>query len=203
MLRRHRRTVNRSLLATALAGFALAAACSSNTSTVGGVNDGVESGGAAGSTSAGTGAGASAGTAGSGTSGSSGGSGGATAGAGGTSGGTGGTAGGTGGASGGVGGSGSGCPADVAAAQGQPCSQEGLTCDGVKCVAPPISCANGEWVPADQAPDPDCNKAEGETCGSDVECQSGLKCCYPCGQPGCDDECSSMLDNNGDCMPPP
>jgi hypothetical protein len=29
----------------------------------------------------------------------------------------------------------------------------------------------------------------GAGCTSDSDCQSGLKCCYPCGVPGCSNEC--------------
>ena len=29
----------------------------------------------------------------------------------------------------------------------------------------------------------------GAHCSSDLECATGLKCCYPCGIPGCSNEC--------------
>lgn len=46
-----------------------------------------------------------------------------------------------------------------------------------------------------------CNKGgkgEGVACGGDSECQGGLKCCYPCGVPGCQDQCTAV-DGNGEC----
>lgn len=41
-------------------------------------------------------------------------------------------------------------------------------------------------------------KTAGETCKLDGECQGGLKCCYPCGIDGCDNQCT-VPEANGEC----
>jgi hypothetical protein len=38
---------------------------------------------------------------------------------------------------------------------------------------------------------------EGSHCQTDGDCKSGLKCCYPCGIPGCAFQCTKPL--GGDC----
>ena len=38
----------------------------------------------------------------------------------------------------------------------------------------------------------------GQVCSSDNQCQAGLKCCYPCGQPGCQNKCMAA-GPNGQC----
>lgn len=42
----------------------------------------------------------------------------------------------------------------------------------------------------------------GTTCGSDGECAPGLKCCYPCGIPGCQNQCTQP-GSDGQCIPVP
>jgi hypothetical protein len=39
---------------------------------------------------------------------------------------------------------------------------------------------------------------EGTVCGTDVDCKAGLKCCYPCGVPGCENVCTTP-GTNGEC----
>jgi hypothetical protein len=59
--------------------------------------------------------------------------------------------------------------------------------------------ANAMGVDTD--PTATCNAGDagaGTTCQSDNECQPGLKCCYPCGIPGCQDQCMAP-DANGQC----
>ncbi|MEZ4231392.1 MAG: hypothetical protein R3B89_19605 [Polyangiaceae bacterium] len=54
---------------------------------------------------------------------------------------------------------------------------------------------------ADDVAGDTCNlsgKTAGETCKLDGECQGGLKCCYPCGIDGCDDQCT-VPEANGEC----
>ncbi|MCA9647597.1 MAG: hypothetical protein H6718_32220 [Polyangiaceae bacterium] len=41
-------------------------------------------------------------------------------------------------------------------------------------------------------------KGIGDTCQTDPECQGGLKCCYPCGIAGCDNQCM-VPDESGEC----
>lgn len=38
----------------------------------------------------------------------------------------------------------------------------------------------------------------GTTCQNDNECSFGLKCCYPCGVPGCQNQCTQPMPN-GEC----
>jgi hypothetical protein len=38
----------------------------------------------------------------------------------------------------------------------------------------------------------------GAPCGTVMDCNTGLLCCYPCGQPGCTNECMDP-DPNGSC----
>ncbi len=33
----------------------------------------------------------------------------------------------------------------------------------------------------------------GESCTLDAECSAGLKCCYPCGVPGCSNQCTAPM----------
>jgi hypothetical protein len=41
-------------------------------------------------------------------------------------------------------------------------------------------------------------KKAGENCASETECMAGLKCCYPCGIPGCQNQCMAP-DASGQC----
>lgn len=199
------------------------------------------------------------------------------------SGGTGGSAG-SGGSTGGTAGSGGsaggGCPADISAAVGKPCSEEGKFCGGENCdpcsFCNMIKCTNGKWEQLEAFPDPNCSDAgqscngvadvdcpadsycdigdlcgnapgtcvkkptdcsqectevcgcdgkkycnaclaqskgvdvtssnscapgtgaEGSLCSTDFQCQSGLKCCYPCGIEGCQFQCMKP-EPNGMC----
>jgi hypothetical protein len=38
----------------------------------------------------------------------------------------------------------------------------------------------------------------GAGCSLDKECNTGLKCCYPCGQQGCSNQCMQPM-SNGQC----
>lgn len=53
----------------------------------------------------------------------------------------------------------------------------------------------------DTGNDTSCSPGDGGTgtgCQSDWDCQTGLKCCYPCGIPGCSNSCMAP-DSSGEC----
>lgn len=53
----------------------------------------------------------------------------------------------------------------------------------------------------DVDPEDSCNltgKAAGELCDQDTDCQGKLRCCYPCGIAGCDNQCTAT-DSSGEC----
>jgi hypothetical protein len=124
---------------------------------------------------------------------------------------------GAGGGTGAVGGSGAvagsdagaGCPADLSAAVGTACTEEGKFCGGEFCdpcsFCNLIRCENGKWQQMEVFPDPSCNDSGasgdggvGTKCSTDNQCLSGLKCCYPCGIQGCEYECKQP-EPNGEC----
>lgn len=37
--------------------------------------------------------------------------------------------------------------------------------------------------------------SEGSVCTQDADCANGLLCCYPCGIPGCENQCTVPVDN--------
>jgi hypothetical protein len=181
----------------------------------------------------------------------------------------------------GTGGGGAGCPADLLAAEGTPCAEEGKSCGD--CSDPCsfcnlLRCENGKWQALEAFPNPNCGDAggvcggyfpvpcpegyycdfppgcgvadetgicvktpevcdddcpgvcgcdgqlycnacmanaagidtsngtecsagdggAGTVCGSDFQCAAGLKCCYPCGIPGCENQCMTPW-ANGEC----
>ncbi|MCE7891527.1 MAG: hypothetical protein DYH12_17820, partial [Sorangiineae bacterium PRO1] len=54
---------------------------------------------------------------------------------------------------------------------------------------------------ADVSDDKSCMSGDGgvgTSCSSDTECVAGLKCCYPCGQAGCTNQCTVPM-GNGEC----
>jgi len=62
-----------------------------------------------------------------------------------------------------------------------------------------VCSANGLGI--DTSNDTSCSPGDagsGSSCGSDFECQAGLKCCYPCGIPGCQNQCMKA-DSSGQC----
>jgi len=100
---------------------------------------------------------------------------------------------------------GSVCPVSPSAAAGTPCSTEGMTCsEGCtdRCsFCNLIRCQSGAWQRLEVFPDPSCGDGgleAGATCTSDQDCASGLKCCYPCGIPDCQNVCM-MPDERGSC----
>lgn len=75
-----------------------------------------------------------------------------------------------------------GCPKDCTGACG---------CDGKGYCNTCAANAAGQ----DTSSDTDC--LLGKACSTDTECAPGLKCCYPCGLPGCQNECTVPV--NGAC----
>ncbi|MBK7582861.1 MAG: hypothetical protein IPI67_22035 [Myxococcales bacterium] len=59
---------------------------------------------------------------------------------------------------------------------------------------------NANAMGVDASLDPSCfgDAGAGAACASDSECNQGLKCCYPCGIPGCSNQCMAPMPN-GQC----
>lgn len=118
-----------------------------------------------------------------------------------------------------------GGPAQVACNAGQYCDKpEGADCGPAPCRGTckesPASCPTAECLGVcgedgkaycnaceahkagvDDVAGDSCNlsgKKVGETCQNDPECQGGLKCCYPCGIAGCENQCMAP-DQSGEC----
>lgn len=51
-------------------------------------------------------------------------------------------------------------------------------------------CEGGCWAPRGTG-------ASGDTCAMTSECGSGLSCCYPCGIPGCTNQCTPTCTGAG------
>jgi hypothetical protein len=76
------------------------------------------------------------------------------------------------------------------------CSQQGICgCDGNSYCNGCEAHANG--FDDTGKPCPGGNIQEGKPCQQDTQCVGMLKCCYPCGTPGCQNVCTNT--NGGDC----
>jgi hypothetical protein len=109
------------------------------------------------------------------------------------------------GSAGAIGDGGDVCPAYPFDAIGTHCSTEGMTCSegctDACSFCNVIRCQGGTWQKLEVFPDPSCRDGgleAGATCTSDQECGSGLKCCYPCGIPDCQNVCMTP-DIGGSC----
>lgn len=110
---------------------------------------------------------------------------------------------GSGAASGSGGGAGDGgvtCPPDFMAADGEPCPVDGQVCGG-PCTNPcefcsTLTCQGGTWSWMEAFPAP-CDGEAGATCTQDYDCLPSLRCCYPCGIPGCTNQCTAPEDGGG------
>lgn len=87
-----------------------------------------------------------------------------------------------------------------------PGSDAGIDCSTVGCGAPPL-CSEGCTAPCGCCPCSDGSEmgtyvctggcwaprgtgASGDPCSASTDCGSGLSCCYPCGTPGCSNQCT-------------
>jgi hypothetical protein len=109
------------------------------------------------------------------------------------------------GSAGAIGDGGDVCPVSPLDAIGTRCTTAGLTCaEGCtdRCsFCNLIRCQGGTWQQIEAFPDPSCEDGgleAGATCTSDQDCASGLKCCYPCGIPDCQNVCMTP-DIRGSC----
>ncbi len=114
---------------------------------------------------------------------------------------------GTGPIGGGTGGGGNECiEAGDTCRPGTPINPDSQCVVGVDCCRNTCSCGNDGKVTCELKCDPNDGSGgacggdggPGARCGSDSQCGGGLKCCYPCGIEGCENQCMAPMPN-GQC----